>query len=230
MKKYFLAASLLATVCNIALGSSPEETSNADLYILSGFSVIVILLTVAVWWLTIHVRSTLTRVFAYEKSLSAVNHGVPSPIKNLNFQSPLKTKNRFKRWAVVTTLTSLVLIAGVIAIYGRSENVTAAQSAPEAPVSVLTTEKFNPSTDQVVIEKGKIVFQNNCTPCHGSTGGGNQVGPNLTDDTWLHGGQPDSVYHTINNGVVSKGMPAWGKTMPAEDVTAVASFVLTLAK
>lgn len=215
----------MATTCNLAMASSPEEASHADLYVLSGFGGIVILLTVAVWWLTFYVKSTLTTVFAFEKNQRELKHGIPSPIKNLPIQAQRKT-SPVRRWAVIATLTSLVLVTGVLVIYGRNENAPASGPAPEG--STASAVVFQPSSDQAVIEKGKGIFQSNCTPCHGPTGAGNQVGPNLTDDTWIHGGQPDSVFHTINHGVASKGMPAWGKTMVADDVRAVASFVLTL--
>lgn len=83
--------------------------------------------------------------------------------------------------------------------------------------------------DATVIAKGKEVFTaNNCAACHRADGGGNTIGPNLTDEFWLHGGGIRNVFHTIKNGVVEKGMPAWGKSMSAEDVRNVAFFVVSL--
>ena len=68
--------------------------------------------------------------------------------------------------------------------------------------------------DASIIEKGKSVFtEYNCGSCHRNDGGGNTIGPNLTDEYWLHGGGIKNVFSTIKNGVVEKGMPAWGKSM-----------------
>lgn len=79
------------------------------------------------------------------------------------------------------------------------------------------------------IEKGKVVFaDNNCGSCHRADGGGNTIGPNLTDPYWLHGGDVKNVFATIKNGVVEKGMPAWGKGLTPEQVRNVTFFVMSL--
>ncbi|MBS1487216.1 MAG: c-type cytochrome [Bacteroidetes bacterium] len=85
------------------------------------------------------------------------------------------------------------------------------------------------SADATIIGRGKEVFvKNACGSCHGSDGGGNNIGPNLTDQYWLHGGGIKNVFHTIKDGVVEKGMPAWGKAMSINDVRDVTFFVLSL--
>jgi cytochrome c oxidase cbb3-type subunit 3 len=68
----------------------------------------------------------------------------------------------------------------------------------------------------------------NCGSCHRNDGGGNTIGPNLTDAYWLHGGDIKNVYAIIKNGVVEKGMPAWGKAMSPESVRDVAFFVMSI--
>lgn len=83
--------------------------------------------------------------------------------------------------------------------------------------------------DAAIIEKGKAVFaEYNCGSCHRNDGGGNTIGPNLTDEYWLHGGHIKNVFSTIKNGVVEKGMPAWGKSMSPEAVRDVTFFVMSL--
>ena len=47
----------------------------------------------------------------------------------------------------------------------------------------------------------------NCVACHSADGGG-LVGPNLTDDNWIHGGGIKNVFKTIKYGVTAKGMIA----------------------
>lgn len=85
------------------------------------------------------------------------------------------------------------------------------------------------TNDVALIEKGKAVFMNNnCGSCHRNDGGGNTIGPNLTDDYWIHGGDVKNVFATIKNGAVEKGMPAWGKSMKPEDVRDVTFFVMSL--
>jgi cytochrome c oxidase cbb3-type subunit III len=80
-----------------------------------------------------------------------------------------------------------------------------------------------------LISNGKTVFtDNNCGSCHRVDGGGNSIGPNLTDEYWLHGGHIRNVFATIKNGVVEKGMPAWGKSLSPQQVRDVTFFVLSL--
>jgi len=85
------------------------------------------------------------------------------------------------------------------------------------------------TSDKAIIEKGKAVFASfNCASCHKEDGGGNTIGPNLTDAYWLHGGSIKNIYTTIRDGYVDKGMPAWGKSMSPTDVKAVAFYVMSL--
>lgn len=79
------------------------------------------------------------------------------------------------------------------------------------------------------VAKGKEIFiGNNCQSCHREDGGGNTVGPNLTDSYWIHGGAIKDIFTTINKGVPDKGMPAWGKVMNPTDVRNVTFFVMSL--
>ncbi|MBT4792790.1 MAG: c-type cytochrome [Halobacteriovoraceae bacterium] len=76
-------------------------------------------------------------------------------------------------------------------------------------------------TGSKVAKIGKKVYKRKCKACHGANGEGG-VGPNLTDAFWMHGnGSLETVYNTINKGVVDKGMAAWGPTLGKEKVFAV---------
>ena len=99
-------------------------------------------------------------------------------------------------------------------------------SQPQAAIDENTLEYTD---DVATLEKGRTIFvNNNCGGCHRTDGGGNTIGPNLTDEYWLHGGALKDVFLTIKNGVVEKGMPAWGKAMSAQDVRDVTFFVKSL--
>lgn len=58
--------------------------------------------------------------------------------------------------------------------------------------------------------KGKAIFAEQCTSCHGTDGTGlREFGaPNLTDKIWLYGGDRDSVFETVYS-ARSGMMPAW---------------------
>jgi cytochrome c oxidase cbb3-type subunit 3 len=77
------------------------------------------------------------------------------------------------------------------------------------------------------VERGHAVFEQFCVTCHRSDGSG-QVGPNLTDAYWLHGGSPLQIHETVLHGVPDKGMAAWGNQLGPARVQDVVAFVLTL--
>lgn len=81
--------------------------------------------------------------------------------------------------------------------------------------------------DHEAVERGGKTFAQNCAACHRADGGG-LIGPNLTDGFWLHGGRPAEILRTVTEGVTAKGMPAWGKLLKQEQLTAVAAYVATL--
>lgn len=77
------------------------------------------------------------------------------------------------------------------------------------------------------LEKGKQIFTVNCVSCHGPDGGGT-VGPNLTDDYWIHGGGIKNIFTTVKNGVPAKGMIAWQTQLNPKQMQEVSSYVISL--
>ena len=78
-----------------------------------------------------------------------------------------------------------------------------------------------------VVETGRQVFATTCAPCHRADGGGN-IGPNLTDEYWIHGGKPENIYGCVHDGVPAKGMPTWEPLLGEEKVDSVVAYVLTI--
>ncbi|MBS1574969.1 MAG: c-type cytochrome [Bacteroidetes bacterium] len=72
---------------------------------------------------------------------------------------------------------------------------------------------------------GKEIFVKSCAACHKETGAGD-VGPNLTDDYWLHGGDIKSVFKTIRYGI--NAMPQWQNSYSNKQIAQVASYVKSL--
>jgi cytochrome c oxidase cbb3-type subunit 3 len=82
-------------------------------------------------------------------------------------------------------------------------------------------------TDAASLAEGKQIFETNCVACHGPEGGG-VVGPNLTDDYWLHGGSIKDVFKTIKYGYPEKGMIAWKENLSPAQIAQVASYIKSL--
>ncbi|HMQ74539.1 MAG TPA: cbb3-type cytochrome c oxidase N-terminal domain-containing protein [Flavobacteriales bacterium] len=82
-------------------------------------------------------------------------------------------------------------------------------------------------TDETAMANGQATFETYCKACHGGAGEGG-VGPNLTDDHWIHGGGVQNVFKTIKYGVPEKGMIAWKTQLKPIEMQAVASYILKL--
>ena len=82
-------------------------------------------------------------------------------------------------------------------------------------------------TDTKTLEEGKAIFTANCAACHAADGGGT-VGPNLTDEYWLHGGGIKNVFKTIKYGVPEKGMISWEKQLNPLKMQQVSSYIVSL--
>lgn len=59
---------------------------------------------------------------------------------------------------------------------------------------------------------GRSIFANTCATCHGSSAQGAIGYPNLADDIWHWGGQPERVLQTVIDGREGV-MPPWGQVL-----------------
>lgn len=82
-------------------------------------------------------------------------------------------------------------------------------------------------TDAGSIANGKKLFDANCVACHKSDGGGS-IGPNLTDEYWLHGGSVKDIFSTIKYGVLDKGMVPWKDEMSPNQIAQLVAYIHTL--
>lgn len=86
---------------------------------------------------------------------------------------------------------------------------------------------FEVLTDAAALESGKALYIQNCAACHGQAGEGT-VGPNLTDEYWLHGGDVNDIFKTVKFGVPSKGMVPWQGKLTKDQMLEVSSYILSL--
>jgi cytochrome c oxidase cbb3-type subunit 3 len=88
-------------------------------------------------------------------------------------------------------------------------------------------EKSVTMSDAAGIAAGQISYTKTCMACHGAKGEGG-VGPNLTDNYWLHGGAVTDVFKTIKYGYPDKGMQSWQSTFSPVQMQELASYVKSL--
>lgn len=121
-------------------------------------------------------------------------------------------------------------------------NGTSREESYKAEMEVVNAERAKAAMEQKVSEEslaqvmadassiagGKEVFVSKCAACHKEDGGG-LIGPNLTDNHWIHGkGALMDIYVVIDQGVAAKGMPSWGRQLSPTELRQVVAYVGTL--
>jgi cytochrome c oxidase cbb3-type subunit 3 len=112
-------------------------------------------------------------------------------------------------------------MAAAEAMYGSPEE--------QSPVEDFT---WAISSEESDIEAGRELFMSSgqlCFTCHGNAGGG-LVGPNLTDEYWMHGCQPVDIAGSIINGYPDMGMLPYGSgtQLSNEQVQQLISYIASL--
>lgn len=82
--------------------------------------------------------------------------------------------------------------------------------------------------DPQALKMGGRLFASNCSVCHGSDAKGAYGFPNLTDNDWIWGGEPETIKTTIMGGRQA-AMPAWRDVIGEEGIRNVAGYVRTLS-
>jgi mono/diheme cytochrome c family protein len=112
-----------------------------------------------------------------------------------------------RRALVVSVIASVAVVVGI----GTFSKVWAAgDAAPDytkiTPVELVNTtpkgKLANPykDTQADITTQGSQLFQSySCSGCHGGTGGGGMCPP-LTNDTWVYGGDDDTLFRLVTLG------------------------------
>ncbi|KJY76964.1 cytochrome-c oxidase, cbb3-type subunit III [Vibrio nigripulchritudo] len=82
--------------------------------------------------------------------------------------------------------------------------------------------------NEEAIKVGQRLFLQNCSQCHGSDARGQKGFPNLADNAWLYGGEPQAIVNTVMNGRIG-AMPAWGESFGEQGVREVVTYTLSLS-
>lgn len=79
--------------------------------------------------------------------------------------------------------------------------------------------------DEASLAAGKETWTKICSVCHLLDGGG-LVGPNMTDNYWIHGNTVNDLYNTVTNGVIEKGMISYKDQLSEKQRLEVISYIL----
>ena len=82
-------------------------------------------------------------------------------------------------------------------------------------------------TQEQILAAGKITFDKICVVCHGKFGEG-LVGPNFTDEFWIHGKRTEDLLKVVNEGVIEKGMISYKSQLNTTQINNVIAYILSL--
>lgn len=83
------------------------------------------------------------------------------------------------------------------------------------------------AADKQALDMGKRLFMTYCIQCHGADARGSKGFPNLTDNDWLYGGEPEKIEETIAGG--RQGMMPPHAHLGADTIKDLANFVRSLS-
>jgi len=148
--------------------------------------------------------------------------------------------NQLPRWWVWLFYITIIFAAIYLVYYhvARAGDLQAAEYTAEMKAGQLikaaamgkfeaSIPTLQPSADVAELEYGRQTYAKYCAPCHRVDGGG-LVGPNLTDDYWVHGSNYTASVKIIWDGVPAKGMITWKTVLKPDQIQAVASYIYTL--
>ncbi|PTY07320.1 cytochrome C oxidase subunit III [Opitutaceae bacterium EW11] len=160
------------------------------------------------------------------------------PVRPHSYDGIREFDKRLPNWWLLTFYGTIVFAIGYWFYYAHTSLAPSPNAAIEAKMAQIQSTKLasSPVLDDDVlwkmsrtasmVEAGAATFKSTCVSCHGEklTGG---VGPNLVDQTWIHGGRPTQILATVTNGVAAKGMPTWGPVLGGKRISEVVSFILS---
>jgi cytochrome c oxidase cbb3-type subunit III len=111
--------------------------------------------------------------------------------------------------------------------YAKEVEAAVIQYKAARPASTLNASNVTLLTDPTSLTAGKMIFDKSCVVCHLALAQG-LVGPNLTDEYWIHGCKIGDLFNLITTGVPDKGMISWKDQLTPEQIQQVASFILSL--
>ncbi len=162
---------------------------------------------------------------------------------NHNYDGIQELDNHLPPWWVKMFYATIVFAAVYIGIYHfwritplQEEEYQIAMDEAKKDVELYQSKVANAIDEKTVklllsdsktISGGKDIFIGKCAACHGQAGEGG-VGPNLTDEYWLHGGSINDIFKTIKYGVPEKGMIAWQATLKPNEIQSVSNYILVI--
>jgi cytochrome c oxidase cbb3-type subunit 3 len=202
------------------------------------------------WYITLLTVGTLLAllwlVFATRKS--ETQKGVTEQTMGHDFDGIEEYDNPLPKWWFMLFIITIIFAIGYLALYpglGNWKGILPGYDGGWTQVKQWQKEvdkaeqQYGPiyakfaampisevAKDPQALKMGGRLFATNCSVCHGSDAKGAYGFPNLADQQWRWGSEPDAIKTTISAGRHAV-MPAWGEVLGEAGVQNVAAFVLS---
>jgi cytochrome c oxidase cbb3-type subunit III len=211
----------------MARRSYRELTGAADIVLQEGKQT-----RLASWWSNLD-KSVFTRAVPVEQEADVMLDHDYDGIKELDNALP-----PWWKWGFYFTIIVAVIYIFNYHVFGTGKNPEqeyAAEMAEGKRVEELYKARTKDQVDENNITMadadgiaaGKALFTQSCVACHMADGGGG-IGPNLTDEYWIHRGGLNDIYNTIKIGYPEKGMQSWQTMYSPTQMRNLTCFVKSL--
>jgi cytochrome c oxidase cbb3-type subunit 3 len=247
-KKIFTAALfLLVFVSSSTLAETGAEASSLESVVKIMVAVTAFLIAIIMWLILVFSeKSEATQESNLKKILHVINKrpAVDDEQKLLldhDYDGIKELNNKIPPWFMAIFYGSIIWAAIYMVDFHiiGSGNVQEEEYLAEVQTAELEKEILNRSgalvneetvtlvDDAASLSSGKDIFVKSCAACHGMKGEG-LVGPNFTDDYWIHGNTINDLFKVVKYGVPQKGMISWQTQLNPTQMQEVSSYILTL--
>lgn len=163
-------------------------------------------------------------------------------IMDHNYDGIQELDNKLPPWWLYGFYVTIIYAFGYLAYYHMFDGSTQEQEfETEMALARLEVEEYKKTavdlidastvtvlTDPADLDAGSKIFSTNCMACHRADGGGG-IGPNLTDEFWIHDGDVAGIFTVVSEGGrPGKGMIAWKQDLKPSEIAQVSSYILSL--
>lgn len=232
-------------------GTTISEQMNMESFLKTATIIFALLLMTILWFIIVYStrpekesRQKKISLWAFLKdklSAAAPLEKEQDILLEENFDGIRELNNKVPPWfnilfygtiifAIIYYFSFHVFSTGKLSVDEYTEEMQSAELQKEILIrtgKLLTENNVTQLKDSGSLQEGKEIFVSKCSVCHGRQAEG-LVGPNLTDDYWIHGGSIKDIFKVVKYGVPSKGMITWQNQLSPLQIQEVSSYVLSL--
>ncbi len=140
-------------------------------------------------------------------------------------------------WKLTFWATALFAVPYAIWFHGMGHGIAAGYAAEEARADAIAATRVPLDqsaaglqalmADPEHLAGGRKIWETYCLACHLIDGGG-IVGPNMTDDYYIHVRKLEDIPPLVRNGVVEKGMTPWKGILSENQIAEVSAYAASL--